>query len=205
MIGEMLENVFIRCYVIIKLNLYFLLLTVMGLIVVGIGPAFLTINQLFTEHEWDYKKITWKNAWLTYKQNWKRGNALFGIYAGLSLFIGYNLYLSVQVQGILFLVIDFLLVFVLFCLFVTYSYSLVLHSRFDMGLANLIKLAFITFYSNFFMLVKLIFGIGIVLFITYKFPGLIMFATMALIQIICIFTAKQWVSIIEDKLAADGE
>lgn len=55
------------------------------------------------------------------------------------------------------------------------------------------------------MLVKLIFGIGIVLFITYKFPGLIMFATMALIQIICIFTAKQWVSIIEDKLAADGE
>lgn len=204
MIGELLEKIFIHCFVIIKLNLFCIALSLIGLIIVGIGPAMLTINQLFCEDKWDYKKITWKKAWSLYKQNWKRANQLFYIFVVTNLFIGYSLFLAVQVQGVIFLIIDFILVFVMLALFITYSYALVLNSRFDIGLFNLIKLSCITFYSNFFMLIKLLISIGFILFMTYQFPGLIMFASLALIQVTCIFTTKKWVDLIESKIVVEG-
>ncbi|EUJ42088.1 YesL family protein [Brochothrix campestris] len=205
MIGALLETIFTRCFVIIKLNLFCIALTLIGLIVVGIGPALLTINQLFCEQQWDYKQITWKKTWVLYKQNWPRANQLFFTFAAVGLFIGYSLYLAVQVQGVIFLIIDFILVFVMLALFITYSYAIVLNNRFEISFLNLIKLACITFYSNFFMLIKLIISIGFVLVMTYQFPGLLMFASLALIQIICVFTTKKWIVMIERKIVVEGD
>ena len=43
MIASLLTTFFNRFYVVLKLNLYFWLLTIMGGIIFGIGPAFLSI------------------------------------------------------------------------------------------------------------------------------------------------------------------
>lgn len=39
MVGQMFETFFIRCYVLVKLNLYFWGLTLIGGVLAGIGPA----------------------------------------------------------------------------------------------------------------------------------------------------------------------
>lgn len=206
MLGSMFENVFNRCFVLIKLNLFFWLMTVMGLVVTGVGPALMTINELFTEHQWDHTKMTFKSMIQLFKKNWKRGNQLFYLFFASGAIIGYNLFLAVQMQGIVFLVLDFFLIFAVMVVLLSYNYALALNSRFEMDFLDLIKLAFITFFANFFMVLKSLGGLALVLLLTYKFPGLILFATIALVQIVIVFVAKNWLELVEEKMVVlDGE
>ena len=206
MLGNMFENVFNRCFVLIKLNLYFWVLTVVGLVVTGVGPALMTINELFTEYQWEHSEMTIKRTLQLFKRNWKVGNQLFLLFFASGLIISYNLFLAVQMQGLLFLVLDFFLIFILLAVFLSYNYALALNSRFEMAFFDLVKLALMTFFANFFMVLKSLGGLAVVLFLTYKFPGLILFGAVALVQIVIIFVAKNWFDQVEEKMVElDGE
>lgn len=200
MVGKALETLFIKIWVIVKLNLFFWLFSCCGLVVVGVGPALKTMNDLFISHEFNYKDITLKEGWKRFKENLVRGNILFyGVLALVGL-LTYNLYLSVQIQGLLFLAIDFLLVFAVIYGLVTFQYALILDSSYEISLKNLVKLAFISTLSNFTNLLKIAIGIGVILFITWKFKGLILFGTFSMIQLWSFTATRSWRETIDERL-----
>ena len=47
MLGKVLEELFIRIWVVIKLTLYFWIYTFVGGIIFGLGTAWKTVNELF--------------------------------------------------------------------------------------------------------------------------------------------------------------
>ncbi|WP_086315309.1 hypothetical protein A5821_002756 [Enterococcus sp. 7F3_DIV0205] len=200
MVGKALETLFIKIWVIVKLNLFFWLFSCCGLLIAGIGPALKTINELFISHQFNYKDITLKAGWSRFKQNFVRGNILF--YGTILLLTGlaYNLFLSVQIQGLAFLMIDFLLVFAMIYAVVTFQYTLLLDSYYEIGLKNLLKLAFISTLSNFTNLLKIAIGICLILFVTWKFKGLILFGTFSMIQIWSFTATKSWRQTIDQRL-----
>lgn len=200
MVGKGLETLFIKVWVIVKLNLFFWLFSCCGLIVAGVGPALKTVNELFVSHEFNYKEITLKDGWNTFKKNFVRGNLLFYGLGLLLSILAYNLFLSVQIQGIAFLMIDFLLVFAMIYGIVTYQYTLLLDSYYEIGLKNLLKLAFISTLSNFTNLLKIAIGVSLIVFITWKFKGLILFGTVSMIQIWSFTATKSWRQTIDQRL-----
>lgn len=200
MVGKALETLFIKIWVIVKLNLFFWLFSCCGLLVAGIGPALKTINELFISHEFNYKEITLKEGWSRLKQNFIRGNVLFYGTILLLALLAYNLFLSVQIQGLSFLMIDFLLVFAMVYALVTFQYTLLLDSYYEIGLKNLLKLAFISTLSNFTNLLKIAIGVSVILFVTWKFKGLILFGTFSMIQIWSFTATKSWRQTIDQRL-----
>ncbi|ALS36251.1 putative membrane protein YesL [Enterococcus rotai] len=200
MVGKALETLFIKVWVIVKLNLFFWLFSCCGLIVAGVGPALKTVNELFVSHEFNYKEITLKDGWNTFKKNFVRGNLLFYGLGLLLSILAYNLFLSVQIQGMAFLMIDFLLVFAMIYGIVTYQYTLLLDSYYEIGLKNLLKLAFISTLSNFTNLLKIAIGVSLIVFITWKFKGLILFGTVSMIQIWSFTATKSWRQTIDQRL-----
>ncbi|MGM0126143.1 hypothetical protein IGI37_003544 [Enterococcus sp. AZ194] len=200
MIGKALEAFFIRIWVVIKLNLYFWLYSVAGLFVAGVGPALKAVNELFAAHEFEYKEITFKEGWQLFKVNFKRGNGFFWFYGALFAVLAYNLYLSVQIKGLAFLVIDFILLFALLYTYATYQYTLLLDSEYDISMKNVIKLAFISTLSSFTNFLKIVIGGAVILWFTWKYKGLILFGTVAAIQLWNYYSTQTWRGLIDERL-----
>ena len=57
--GMLVTDIFERVYVMIKLSLMFWSMTFFGGVILGVGPAFLAITDLYAEHKWDYQSIEW--------------------------------------------------------------------------------------------------------------------------------------------------
>lgn len=203
MIGRALEAFFIRVWTVMKLNLFFWCFTFIGLVVSGIGPALKTINELFATYEFDYKEITLSKAWKLFKSNFKRGNIFFWVFGGIFFLLGYNLYLSVQIKGLAFLVIDFILFFALLYAYATYHYVLLLDSQYMISVKNVLKLAFISSFSSFTNFLKIILGSGVIIWLTWKYKGLMLFGTVALIQIWIFYGTKMWRTVIDERLETD--
>lgn len=200
MLGKALESLFIRVWVIMKLNFFFWLYSLAGGVVLGVGPALKVISELFIRHEFEYKDITFQESWLLFKANFKRGNIIFLSTAGIAAFLVYNLYLALQVKGLLFLIIDFILVFVLLYLFASFLYALILDSSYDISLPQLARLSFISSLSNFPSFLKIIIGSAIVFGITWKYKGLILFGTAGMLIIWNFIATKNWRAKIEERI-----
>ncbi len=106
--------------------------------------------------------------------------------------MSYNLYLSVQIKGLIFLAIDFILLFALFCLFATYQYSMILDSEYTISVPNLLKLSFISVFSSFSSFLKIIIGSGIIIAVTWQFKGLILFGVIGLLTVWNGTMTKHW-------------
>lgn len=78
MIGKALETFFIRIWVIVKLTLFFWILTATGLVVAGIGPALKVITILYLSYDFDYKSITLREAFQLFRKEFARANLIFG-------------------------------------------------------------------------------------------------------------------------------
>ena len=141
-----LVKAFRLIWAVIKLNLFFVLFTMMGAVLFGVGPAFQTISDLIEEEGLSYEDQTFRKALRCWKQNFWRANARFYLFFGLLAIAAYNLYLSSQIQGLLWLMIDFLLVVVSGLLVLLYLYSLLFESIYETSLLNTIKLAFVVYF-----------------------------------------------------------
>ncbi|WP_165006177.1 MULTISPECIES: DUF624 domain-containing protein [unclassified Enterococcus] len=192
MLGQALETLFIRVWVIMKLTLFFWIYTFAGGVVVGVGPALKTVNELFYLHGFEYKELTFKEGWELFKQSFFRGNLVFwGFLAGIAL-LSYNLYLSVQIKGILFLIVDFILLFGLLYAYTTYQYSLILDSEYQISVPDLLKLSFVSSFSSFSTFLKLVIGGGVILVLTWHFKGLLLFGLIGLLTVWNGTVTKQW-------------
>lgn len=200
MVGKALETLFIKIWVIIKLNLFFWFFSCCGLIIAGVGPALKVVNELFSAHGYQYKDLTLKEGWGSFKQNFVRGNGLFYGFLGFLALLSYNLYLSVQIAGLLFLMIDFLLVCGMVYGLVVFQYTLLLDSYYAISVKNLLKLAMISTLSNFTTLLKIAVGMGLIFFVTWKFKGLLLFGTFSMIQLWSFSATKNWRQTIDERL-----
>lgn len=201
MIGKALEEFFIRIWVVVKLTLIFWLLALSGLLVLGIGPAFKVVTELYLEHGFEYKLISVKQAYQVFKRDFLRANLIFWFYTALSLLLAYNLYLSVQIQGLMFIVIDFILFFGITYLMTAFEYSMIFDSQFDISFGNLLKMSFISNFISFKTYLKLLFGIGVICVLTWRFKGLILFGLIGLLQVYSLSVTKDWRLKIEEQLA----
>lgn len=201
MIGKALEEFFIRIWVVVKLTLIFWLLALSGLLVLGIGPAFKVVTELYLEHGFEYKLISVKQAYQVFKRDFLRANLIFWFYTALSLLLAYNLYLSVQIQGMMFIVIDFILFFGITYLMTAFEYSMIFDSQFDISFGNLLKMSFISNFISFKTYLKLLFGIVVICVLTWRFKGLILFGLIGLLQVYSLSVTKDWRLKIEEQLA----
>ncbi|ABJ73089.1 Predicted integral membrane protein [Lactococcus cremoris subsp. cremoris SK11] len=201
MIGKALEEFFIRIWVVVKLTLIFWLLALSGLLVLGIGPAFKVVTELYLEHGFEYKLISVKQAYQVFKRDFLRADLIFWFYTALSLLLAYNLYLSVQIQGLMFIVIDFILFFGITYLMTAFEYSMIFDSQFDISFGNLLKMSFISNFISFKTYLKLLFGILVICVLTWRFKGLILFGLIGLLQVYSLSVTKDWRLKIEEQLA----
>lgn len=196
-----LQRLFYVSWTIIKLNLFFVAGTFMGLIILGVGPSFQTMNDMIMEYGIDYTKMTWKKFFEGWKLNFKRGNIFFWIFLSSLLMLLYSLYISAQLQGLIWMIIDFILIFASIALVEFYIYLINYQTSYDASIFDIIKLSFVSLFFNFGTFIKLFFGIGSILVLTWYFKGLILFATFSLILIFAGYATKENRELVDGKLA----
>ncbi|WP_412989145.1 YesL family protein [Pediococcus siamensis] len=197
MISLGLQKIFIRSYVLIKLSLLFWLYAFAGGLLLGIGPALLTIADLYKQHHWHYERIKVREGWQLFKHNFKRGNLYFYLFVATMTGLSYNLYLSVQSRGLVFILTDFIIIFGLLIVLSMFHFGIWLTANYELSFQALIKLAFIQFFNNFWEVIKLLAGLGAIFLLTYKFPGLILFGSIPGMLLWTAFVSKKWVTKLE--------
>ncbi|WP_319021417.1 DUF624 domain-containing protein [Carnobacterium mobile] len=191
MFSKGIETIFNKIYYLIKLSLYFWGLSFMGILVLGVTPAMMAIMEAHTEANWDFGQIKWKTTFVHFKQHVKQGNQLFLLYAAFFLIIGYNLFIALQTKGLIFLMLDFLLIFILFILLLSFMINLAVLTSFEITLVNSLKLSMIQFFTNTKECFMLVFGLVITSLVTYKFPGLILFVSTGLLAVVISTSTKR--------------
>lgn len=172
-----------KFYFILKLTLYFWALSISRGVIFGVGPAFLTIMALFGEYGWDHSKVTWKNLYPEFKKEFKFGNQLFYSFFLIGLFLFLSLWTSVQLKGMLFLMTDFILIFLLLVVIIAGGFAFSLYSHYDISLKNLIKLSVILFFREFKAALSLVVFLVIMTVINLKMPAFIFFISAGVLAL----------------------
>lgn len=204
MISSGLDKGFSMIWAIVKLNLMFVAFTILGGVLFGIGPAFQTISDLIQENELNYRESSWRLGFERWKANFVKGNLHFYLFLGSLALISYNFYLSTGIQGLLWLIIDFVLVFVGLLLFVYYFYMLINESSYDLSLGNLLKLSFVSIFLNFGVFLKIIIGLAGIIIFTLSMKGLLLFGSFSLMVLWASFASRKNRELIDGKLTYEG-
>ncbi|MGX7024239.1 YesL family protein [Vagococcus hydrophili] len=205
MLGTGLERAFKVSWLVIKLNLFFHLFSLMGAIVFGIGPSIQMVSDLFQLSEFDYKEVTLKKAFEIWKKHFVRSNGQFLLFVGVAAVLAYNLYLSVQMLGMVWLMLDFILIVALMLLYLAYQYVISYETTYEMPFIQVIKLAFISVFFSFGTFFKLLLGVVTIGFITWQMKGLFVFATFSLLIMWSVIATKKIRDVVNEKLGLNEE
>ena len=200
MLGTGLEKGFNICWLIIKLNLFFHLFSLMGGYIFGVGPSIQMVSDLFQESKFDHKEITFRRAFELWKSHFIRSNSQFILFMIVFAVLSYNLYLSVQLVGLLWLIVDFILISAILFIYVAYQYIISYETNYDMPFLQVVKLASISVFFGFGTFWKLLIGAVVILAVTWQMKGLILFATISLLIIWSVIATKKIRDIIDEKL-----
>lgn len=144
MVEKSITSTFNFIYYTLKLNMFFFVLSLLGLGLFGVSPALATLFTLHKEAHFDYMQLTFKDAWTLYKHYFVRSQKYTAVFGFVLLVLSYNLFLSVQISGLLFVIIDFLLIVLLSYGILTYLYSLYIFIEYDTAFKNNLKLAVVS-------------------------------------------------------------
>lgn len=200
MIASVMQNVFVKIYVILRLNLIFWLFTLIGGVILGIGPALRTVMEQFMDNRYEYQAYHFKDAWQKYKRYFISANLHFYCFVLVFAVLAYNLYLSTQIKTGWIIFVQFILIFTLILTFVTSAFCLSLLSRYEIEFISAIKLAFMQFFMSFKDLVVYLLGLVVLFGVTKLWPGFILFITVAAFLIWTEHQSKKWYSQIELQL-----
>ncbi len=198
--GSGLVKGFRMIWAIMKLNLFFVGMTLAGGIVFGIGPAFYTVSSLIESDGLAYEAQTFRKSWQILKAGFWRANKQFYLFLGLTAFLTYNLYLATQFQGLMWLVVSFILFVVIGLSILLYLLSVTFDACYELSFANNLKLSFISLFLRMGTCLKLIFGLAGILLITWTMKGLLLFGTFSLLLLWVHGALKQERELIERDL-----
>ncbi|HEQ3719045.1 YesL family protein [Streptococcus pyogenes] len=174
----------------IQLTLIFHLLSLAGLIVFGVGPAWQTIVTLFLKTPQEENHYSLKRAVQLWKSYFKEANLRFGLFALTFLFLTFNLHWAVQFPSLFWFTVSFLIVIAMVWLTMTYLYMVFYAVSYEINLWNNMKLAFISVFLSFkSFLLMLSVLLGIIL-VTWQYKGLYLFLTFGALVFCLDFVTK---------------
>lgn len=201
MIGQTVQNVFIKVYVIFLMTIYFWIFTVAGLVVLGIGPSLRAVTEMFMDNQWQYQNYHLKDGWRQFKTNFWQINLHAWLFLGILAILAYNLYLSTQIKEAWILIIQFIIIFAIAMAFSLGIFTLLIRSRYDVSFANALKLATAQFFSNFSrLLLFLIMTIALIM-AAAKWPGIILFLAPGAYIVFANWFSRKWYKQIDNFLS----
>lgn len=174
----------------IQLTLIFHLLSLAGLIVFGVGPAWQTIVTLFLKTPQEENHYSLKRAVQLWKSYFKEANLRFGLFALTFLFLTFNLHWAVQFPSLFWFTVSFLIVIAMVWLTITYLYMVFYAVSYEINLWNNMKLAFISVFlsfKSFLLMLSVLLGIPLV---TWQYKGLYLFLTFGALVFCLDFVTK---------------
>lgn len=174
----------------IQLTLIFHLLSLAGLIVFGVGPAWQTIVTLFLKTPQEENHYSLKRAVQLWKSYFKEANLRFGLFALTFLFLTFNLHWAVQFPSLFWFTVSFLIVIAMVWLTMTYLYMVFYAVSYEINLWNNMKLAFISVFlsfKSFLLMLSVLLGITLV---TWQYKGLYLFLTFGALAFCLDFVTK---------------
>ncbi|VGQ30247.1 YesL family protein [Streptococcus pyogenes] len=174
----------------IQLTLIFHLLSLAGLIVFGVGPAWQTIVTLFLKTPQEENHYSLKRAAQLWKSYFKEANLRFGLFALTFLFLTFNLHWAVQFPSLFWFTVSFLIVIAMVWLTMTYLYMVFYAVSYEINLWNNMKLAFISVFlsfKSFLLMLSVLLGITLV---TWQYKGLYLFLTFGALVFCLDFVTK---------------
>ncbi|QCK29070.1 YesL family protein [Streptococcus pyogenes] len=174
----------------IQLTLIFHLLSLAGLIVFGVGPAWQTIVTLFLKTPQEENHYSLKRAVQLWKSYFKKANLRFGLFALTFLFLTFNLHWAVQFPSLFWFTVSFLIVIAMVWLTMTYLYMVFYAVSYEINLWNNMKLAFISVFlsfKSFLLMLSVLLGITLV---TWQYKGLYLFLTFGALVFCLDFVTK---------------
>lgn len=174
----------------IQLTLIFHLLSLAGLIVFGVGPAWQTIVTLFLKTPQEENHYSLKRAVQLWKSYFKEANLRFGLFALTFLFLTFNLHWAVQFPSLFWFTVSFLIVIAMVWLTMTYLYMVFYAVSYEINLWNNMKLALISVFlsfKSFLLMLSVLLGITLV---TWQYKGLYLFLTFGALVFCLDFVTK---------------
>ncbi|AAL98157.1 TPA: YesL family protein [Streptococcus pyogenes] len=174
----------------IQLTLIFHLLSLAGLIVFGVGPAWQTIVTLFLKTPQEENHYSLKRAVQLWKSYFKEANLRFGLFALTFLFLTFNLHWAVQFPSLFWFTVSFLIVIAMVWLTMTYLYMVFYAVSYEINLWNNMKLAFISVFlsfKSFLLMLSVLLGITLM---TWQYKGLYLFLTFGTLVFCLDFVTK---------------
>ncbi|HEP7315332.1 TPA: YesL family protein [Streptococcus pyogenes] len=174
----------------IQLTLIFHLLSLAGLIVFGVGPAWQTIVTLFLKTPQEENHYSLKRAVQLWKSYFKEANLRFGLFALTFLFLTFNLHWAVQFPSLFWFTVSFLIVIAMVWLTMTYLYMVFYAVSYGINLWNNMKLAFISVFlsfKSFLLMLSVLLGITLM---TWQYKGLYLFLTFGALVFCLDFVTK---------------
>ncbi|HGM0350361.1 TPA: YesL family protein [Streptococcus pyogenes] len=174
----------------IQLTLIFHLLSLAGLIVFGVGPAWQTIVILFLKTPQEENHYSLKRAVQLWKSYFKEANLRFGLFALTFLFLTFNLHWAVQFPSLFWFTVSFLIVIAMVWLTITYLYMVFYAVSYEINLWNNMKLAFISVFlsfKSFLLMLSVLLGITLM---TWQYKGLYLFLTFGALVFCLDFVTK---------------
>ncbi|HEP1336955.1 hypothetical membrane spanning protein [Streptococcus pyogenes] len=174
----------------IQLTLIFHLLSLAGLIVFGVGPAWQTIVTLFLKTPQEENHYSLKRAVQLWKSYFKEANLRFGLFALTFLFLTFNLHWAVQFPSLFWFTVSFLIVIAMVWLTMIYLYMVFYAVSYEINLWNNMKLAFISVFlsfKSFLLMLSVLLGITLV---TWQYKGLYLFLTFGALVFCLDFVTK---------------
>ncbi len=174
----------------IQLTFIFHLLSLAGLIVFGVGPAWQTIVTLFLKTPQEENHYSLKRAVQLWKSYFKEANLRFGLFALTFLFLTFNLHWAVQFPSLFWFIVSFLIVIAMVWLTMTYLYMVFYTVSYEINLWNNMKLAFISVFlsfKSFLLMLSVLLGITLV---TWQYKGLYLFLTFGALVFCLDFVTK---------------
>ncbi|WP_434433124.1 YesL family protein [Lactiplantibacillus paraplantarum] len=202
MIGRAADKIFTRVFIFLIMTVYFWIYTVAGLVVLGIGPAFRTVTEMHMDKQWDYRLYHFKEGWQRFKRHFWQMNLHTWLLLGVGAVLAYNLYLSLSIHTLWIIFIQFIIVFALIFDFSLAIFTVMLRSRYDVAFKDAIKLAIVQFFSNFTQLLTFIIGTIVLIVISLKWPGMILFLSPGIYMVGADRLSRRWYDKIDKMLGA---
>ncbi|MFI3887977.1 YesL family protein [Streptococcus parauberis] len=176
-----LEKLFYSIWKMMQLTLIFHLLSSFGLILFGMGPAWHTILELFNISESHQKNYSLKEAFKIWSSHFKESNLYFLSFINCLVFLGLNLHLAIQLEGLVFFVLTFLIVVAMIGLTLTYLQSSIFLVHYEISFWDNLKLSFMSLFISFRKVIEMLGLILLILALTWQFKGLYLFLTYGLL------------------------
>lgn len=201
MLGQQMQVVFNRVFVMMIINVYFLIYSLAGLIIFGIGPAFRAVSELYLDGGDDFRKYSFKRGFGYFKKYFVQAN-IHALSMILILgFLAYNFYLALQIKFGWMIVVEFLIIAAFILIYGIGIFTWLALTRFDISYKNALKLSVMQFFSNFGRLLLFV-GLNIgLIFATAKWPGLILFLSFGIFVVLNTWISKDWFTKVDDMLA----